>query len=81
MTFRELLRDKDFTQTRLSQIAGVSQSNLSIYCNYRDRLEASSELTREKIAMALEMSLEDFEAVLILKPSQILASNKQKIRY
>lgn len=81
MTFRELLREKGFTQTRLSQLADVSQSNLSIYCNYRQTLEASSELTRTKIAMALDMSLEDFEATLNLQPSQILASNKQKIRY
>ena len=77
MDFRELLRQKGYTQTRLSQVADVSQSNLSIYCNYRHTLEASSLLTRQRISRALNMSLEEFEDVLNLQPSKILASNKQ----
>lgn len=77
MDFRELLRRKGYTQTRLSQVAGVSQSNLSIYCNYRHTLEASSLLTRQRISQALDMTVEEFEMTLRLEPARILASNKQ----
>ena len=79
MTFRELLRQKGYTQTRLSQVSGVSQSNLSIYCNYRETLESSTTLTRRRLAGALEMSLEQFEKTLDLAPSNLLASNRQFI--
>ena len=81
MTFRELLAAKGFTQTRLSRKAGVSQSNLSIYCNYRDTLEASSMVTRLKIAEALDMTVEEFETTLELSPAVIVASNKQQGNY
>lgn len=77
MDFRELLRRKGYTQTRLSEVAGVSQSNLSIYCNYRNTLEASSLLTRQRISQALDMTVEEFEMTLKLEPARILASNKQ----
>lgn len=72
------MRQKGFTQTRLSKLAGVSQSNLSIYCNYRETLEASSMVTRLKIAKALELELEEFEKILNLQPANIIASNKQQ---
>ena len=77
MTFRELLKQKGLTQTRLSQIADVSQSNLSIYCNYRETLEASSQITRLKLSHALGMTLEEFEDILDLEPSKLAGSNKQ----
>ena len=77
MNFRELLRQKGYTQTRLSQVSGVSQSNLSIYCNYRETLESSTTLTRKRLAGALDMSLEQFEKTLNLAPSNLLASNRQ----
>ena len=77
MNFRELLRQKGYTQTRLSQVSGVSQSNLSIYCNYRETLESSTTLTRKRLAGALDMSLEQFEKTLDLAPSNLLASNRQ----
>jgi transcriptional regulator with XRE-family HTH domain len=81
MEFRELLRQKGFTQTRLSQVAGVSQSNLSIYCNYREALESSSMVTRLKIAKALDMTIDVFESVLHLEPATIVASNRQSGKY
>lgn len=79
MTFRELLRQKGYTQTRLSQVSGVSQSNLSIYCNYRETLESSTTLTRKRLATALNMSLDTFEKTLDLAPSNLLASNRQLV--
>lgn len=79
MTFRELLRQKGYTQTRLSQVSGVSQSNLSIYCNYRETLESSTTLTRKRLASALDMSLDQFEKTLDLAPSNLLASNRQLV--
>jgi transcriptional regulator with XRE-family HTH domain len=79
MNFRELLRQKGYTQTRLSQVSGVSQSNLSIYCNYRETLESSTTLTRKRLATALDMSLEQFEKTLDLAPSSLLASNRQLV--
>ena len=80
MTFRELLKAKGFSQNKLSQIAEVSQSNLSIYCNYRETLEASSQITRIKISRALELTVEEFEEILGLEPSKIVGSNKQITR-
>ena len=80
-SFRELLREKGFTQTRLSKVADVSQSNLSIYCNYRETLEASSQITRIKLSRALGMSLEEFEKTLDLEPSKLVGSNKQLGNY
>lgn len=80
-SFRQLLKQKGFTQTRLSQIADVSQSNLSIYSNYRETLEASSQITRLKLSRALEMTLEEFEDVLNLEPSKLAGSNKQMGNY
>jgi transcriptional regulator with XRE-family HTH domain len=77
MNFRELLRQKGYTQTRLSQVSGVSQSNLSIYCNYRETLESSTRLTRLRLSGALDMSLQEFEKTLNLAPSNLLASNRQ----
>lgn len=81
VSFRELLAAKGFSQSRLSREAGVSQSNLSIYCNYRDTLEASSMVTRLKISEALKMTVEEFEEVLGLAPAVIVASNKQQGNY
>lgn len=81
MTFRELMKEKGFNQTRLSLQADVSQSNLSIYCNKREKLEASSLVTRMKIAKAFEMTLEEFEEILCLEPAKIIASNKQQGNY
>lgn len=81
MTFRQLLAAKGFSQSRLSREAGVSQSNLSIYCNYRNTLEASSMVTRLKISEALKMTVEEFEEVLGLDRAVIIASNKQQGNY
>ena len=77
MTFRELLKRKGFSQNRLSKVSGVSQSNLSIYCNYRETLEASTQLTRMKLSRAFGMELKEFEELLDLSDSQALASNRQ----
>ena len=77
MTFAELIRSKGFNQSSLSRSADVSQSNLSIYSNYRDTLEASSNLTRIKLSSALGMSLDEFEDVLGLEAAKILATSKQ----
>jgi transcriptional regulator with XRE-family HTH domain len=81
MTFRELLAKKGFTQLKLSRLAGVSQSNLSIYCNYRHTLEASSLVTRKKISEAMDMTIEEFEKILELEPATIVGTNKQQGRY
>lgn len=81
MTFKELIRSKGFTQTRLSQVSGVSQSNLSIYSNYRDTLEASSRITRMRLSEALGFSLAEFESILNLKPAKIAGTNKQMGNY
>ena len=81
MTFKELLNEKKFTQLRLSREANVSQSNLSIYSNYRDTLENSSQITRLKISKALGMTLGEFEEILNLEPAKIIATNKQQGDY
>lgn len=77
MTFRELITIKGYTQLRLSQEAGVSQSNLSLYCNKREALEASTLVTRMKLSRTLELTLEQFEKLLELEPAKLLANNKQ----
>ena len=77
MTFRELLKQKGFSQNRLSKISGVSQSNLSIYSNYQETLEASTQITRLKLSEALSMTLEKFEEVLELEPSTLAGTNRQ----
>jgi len=77
MTFAELIKSKGFSQSKLSRIAGVSQSNLSIYSNYRETLEASSQVTRIKLARAMDMTVEDFEKILSLDPATIVATNRQ----
>jgi transcriptional regulator with XRE-family HTH domain len=81
MTFRELITTKGYSQLKLSRLAGVSQSNLSIYCNYRHTLEASSLVTRKRISEALDMTVEEFEKILQLKPATIVGTNKQQGRY
>jgi len=81
MTFAELIKSKGFSQSRLSRIADVSQSNLSIYSNYRDTLEASSHLTRIKLSRALGMTIDEFENVLELEAATILATSKQHGNY
>lgn len=77
MTFAELIKSKGFSQSKLSRIADVSQSNLSIYSNYRDTLEASSQVTRIKLSRALGMTLEEFESTLELDAATIIATAKQ----
>jgi transcriptional regulator with XRE-family HTH domain len=81
MTFKELIRSKGFTQTRLSQVSGVSQSNLSIYSNYRETLESSSKITRLRLSEALGFSLDEFESILKLEPAKIAGTNKQLGNY
>lgn len=81
MTFKELMAEKGFSQTRLSKVSKVCQSNLSIYSNYREMLVSSSVISRMRISAALEMSLEEFEEILDLKPSKILATSKQEGNY
>lgn len=77
MTFRELLIRHGFTQSSLSRASGVAQSNLSIYSNYRRRLERSNQLTRLRIADAMGLTLAEFEDILDLKQAKTLSSNKQ----
>jgi len=81
MKFAELIKSKGFSQSALSRIADVSQSNLSIYSNYRDTLEASSQLTRIKLSRALDMTLDEFEAELNLESATIIATSKQGGNY
>lgn len=75
--FGKLLTKFGYTQTYLSKISGISQSNISIYSNYQRALEASSHLTRIKLAEAFKMTVEEFEKELEIKPATILATNKQ----
>ena len=77
MTFRELITIKGYTQLRLSKEAGVSQSNLSLYCNRREALEASTLITRMKLSQTLDLTLEQFEKLLNLEPAKMLANNQQ----
>lgn len=77
-SFGELLREFKFTQTRLSRMTGVSQSNISIYCNYQYHLENSTVLTRIRLSKAFNMTLQEFEKRLGLKPAEKLATNKQE---
>lgn len=76
--FAMLLKEHGFSQTSLSDLTGVSQSNISIYCNYQHHLEKSTVLTRIRLSKAFSMTLEQFEKVLELKPSKKLATNKQE---
>jgi plasmid maintenance system antidote protein VapI len=76
--FGKLLYDKKFTQMELSRLANVSQSNISIYCNYRDALEASTTLTRIRLSKAFNMTIQEFESKMNLKPSIKVATNKQE---
>lgn len=75
--FKDLMRSKGFTQTALSKVSGVAQSNLSIYCNYMDTLEASTMVTRLRLATAFKMEVKEFEEYLGLPPAKLIASNKQ----
>lgn len=77
--FAELLAKNRMTQTYLSKIANVSQSNISIYCNYQDALESSTTLTRIRLSRAFRMTLEEFESILKLEPAKKFATNKQEI--
>lgn len=81
MEFKQLLKNKGYTQTALAKLSGVSQSNISIYCNYRSALENSSALTRAKLAAALGFNLSFFEQILDLTPSKILSGNTQTMNY
>lgn len=76
--FGELLKEFKFTQTGLSAKTGVSQSNISIYCNYQHHLENSTVLTRIRLSKAFNMTLKEFEEKLELKPTDKLATNKQE---
>jgi transcriptional regulator with XRE-family HTH domain len=66
--FKELMKENGFTQTKLSQISGVAQSNLSIYCNYINTLEASTMVTRMRLSKAFNMSVKEFDRYLNLAP-------------
>jgi len=75
--FKELMKLKGYTQTQLSKISGVAQSNLSIYCNHRETLEVSTMVTRARLAGAFSMTVKEFEEYLDLEPATLIASNKQ----
>lgn len=77
--FAELLAERKLTQTKLSKIANVSQSNISIYCNYIEALESSTMITRVRLSRAFGMSLQQFEEALQLKPSLKISTNKQEV--
>jgi plasmid maintenance system antidote protein VapI len=77
--FAELMKKYKYTQTKLSKISNVCQSNISIYCNYQKALESSTTLTRIRLSKAFQMTLQEFENALELKPSTKFATNKQEI--
>ncbi len=79
--FAKMLASRKISQNKLSKLANVSQSNLSIYCNKQNALESSSLITRMRIANALGLSLADFEKELGIQPSAIIATQKQKSGY
>jgi len=79
--FKELMQSHGFTQTALSKLSGVAQSNLSIYCNKVGTLEASTMLTRLRLANSFNMEVEEFEKILGLPPAELLATSKQKSEY
>jgi transcriptional regulator with XRE-family HTH domain len=76
--FSELLMKHKMTQTYLSKLANVSQSNISIYCNYQEALESSTVLTRIRLSKAFNMTLQEFERILQLQPSSKISTNKQE---
>jgi len=76
--FKELMKLKGYTQTQLSKISGVAQSNLSIYCNHRETLEVSTMVTRARLAGAFSMTVKEIlKNILDLEPATLIASNKQ----
>ena len=79
--FKLLMKLHGFTQTALSKLSGVAQSNLSIYCNYVGTLEASTMLTRLRLASSFNMEVEEFERILELPPAKLLATSKQVSEY
>jgi plasmid maintenance system antidote protein VapI len=76
--FGKLLQSRKLTQMQLSKMANVSQSNISIYCNYREALEASTVLTRIRLSNAFGMTLDEFEREMNLQPAIKVATNKQE---
>ena len=79
--FKDLMKSHGFTQLKLSEITGVAQSNLSIYCNYVGTIEASTMVTRMRLAKAFEMEVEEFEEYLDLPPATVIATSKQRGNY
>lgn len=79
--FKELMKSYGFTQTALSKLSGVAQSNLSIYCNKIGTIEASTMVTRLRLADSFGMEVEEFEKILGLPPAELLATSKQKSEY
>lgn len=79
--FKEYLKQKKLSQLHLSQLSGVAQSNLSIYCNYAGTLEASTMLTRLRLSKTFGMSVEEFDVYFGLPVATVVASNKQMGNY
>lgn len=79
--FKEYLKQKKLSQLHLSQLSGVAQSNLSIYCNYAGTLEASTMLTRLRLSKIFGMSVEEFDVYFGLPVATVVASNKQMGNY
>lgn len=79
--FKEYLKQKKLSQLHLSQLSGVAQSNLSIYCNYAGTLEASTMLTRLRLSKTFGMSVEEFDVYFGLPAATVVASNKQMGNY
>lgn len=75
--FKELMKEKGYSQLALSKASGVAQSNLSLYCNYQYALEASTMITRLRLAKVFGITVEKFNEILGLEPAKIIASNKQ----
>lgn len=59
MTFKELMNAKGFTQYRLAQISGVSQSKLSRLCSGDVKFENITVGVAESLANAFELSVDD----------------------
>ena len=79
--FRELMKSKGYSQLALSKLTGVAQSNLSIYCNYVGTIEASTMVTRLRLAKAFDMEVEEFEDYLNLPEATMIATSKQQGSY
>ena len=77
----ELMKLKGFSQTKLSKVSNVAQSNLSIYCNKAHTIEASTMLTRLRLSKAFDMTVEDFEKYLGIDSTDLVASAKQRGDY